>query len=564
MRLNELQITLFWAGVIGFLGACVSLGFRKLTQLAHLAFTGQGGGYVESFSHLPLWMRMAVPTMGGLLAGLTIYLGMRWRRQQSSTDYMEAIVLGNGVVPARLSLMKCLSALFSISSGASIGREGPLVQLSAMGASLVGRWRKASVLQLRLLVACGAAAGIASAYNAPIAGAMFVAEIVLQSMAMETFGPLVFASVVATITVRQFEGDRPLYELASVRMGSNWEILPLALLGIGAGLFAPWFLRLLRWSERAFTKLSLPAYARLALGGLLVGGIAVYRPEVCGNGYSIVNELLRDGMVWQVLLLLLGLKILATAATFGSGAMGGVFTPTLFSGAALGYLAWVGIHLLWPSPLLPQAFTAVGMGALLSAMTHAPIMAIIMLFELTLDYQLILPLMLACVLAHYTCLAFERKSIYAESLQRKGAGGFRPSIWTITVAQLMKPNPVSVTESAGFRTIAESFVANRFNYLYVTDADGKFRGAISLHDIKSYLHTEELAQLVIARDLMRERFPSISPDASLSEALERFSNHDGERMPVISSRQDGKLLGSIAKSELFLALAEGAGKGSER
>ncbi len=559
LRLSELQITLFWAGVIGFTGACLSLGFRKLTELLHAVFTGHAGSYVESFSHLPVWARLAVPALGGVLAGLTVFLGMRWRRGQNSTDYMEAIVLGDGVVSARSSLLKCLSAMFSISSGASIGREGPLVQLSAMGASLLGRWRKASTLQRRLLVACGAAAGIASAYNAPIAGAMFVAEIILQSMAMETFGPLVFASVVATITTRQLQGDHPLYELASVRLGSHWEIIPLVFLGIGAGLVAPWFLRLLRWSERAFARWSLPAYARLGLGGLLVGVIAMRAPEVCGNGYSVVNQLLRDGAIWQVLLLVLGLKVLATAITFGSGAMGGVFTPTLFIGAALGYLAWDGIHLFWPAPLRPEIFTAVGMGAFLAATTHAPIMAIIMLFELTLDYQLILPLMLACVLAHYTCLGFEKRSIYAESLRRKGAGQLRRRTWALTVGELMKPAPIQVPETAGFRTIAENFVANRFNYLYVTDAEGRFRGAISLHDVKSYLHTEELAELVIARDIMRERFPTLSPDASLSEALERFATHDGERIPVVSTRIGGRLIGSVAKSELFLALAEAAG-----
>ncbi len=562
IRPSELQVTLFWAGVIGFAGACASVAFRKLTALVHWAITHQNGGYVESFTHLEPWERLAIPAIGGVLAGLTIALGMRWRRQHSSTDYMEAIVLGDGVLSARSSLVKSLSALFSIASGASIGREGPLVQLSAMIASLIGRIRKTPTLQLRILVACGAAAGIASAYNAPIAGALFVAEIVLQSMAMETFGPLVFASVVATLTVRQLLGEQPLYEIPPVRLGSNWEIFPHLLLGLVAGLVGPWFLRLLRGSEQLFSRLALPPYLRLGLGGLVVGLLAIRHPEVCGNGYSIVNQILKGDLLWEALLFLLVWKLLATAATFGSGAVGGVFTPTLFAGACLGSLVGQAVQAVWPGPALSSpSFALVGMGALLAATTHAPIMAIIMLFELTLDYQMILPLMLACVVAHYTSLAFEKKSIYAESLQRKGAGSFRDRLAGLRVAELMKPNPLSVNENAGFRTIAESFVAHRFNNLYVTDRGGNFRGVISLHDIKTCLNEGDLADLVLARDILRENFPSIAPEVSLTEALDHFANYDGERMPVTVGGATGLLVGSISKTDLLLALAERARPG---
>ncbi|MEO6785687.1 MAG: ClcB-like voltage-gated chloride channel protein [Chthoniobacteraceae bacterium] len=559
LRPNQLQVRLFWAGVIGFAGACASVGFRKLTSLVHFALTQRNAGDVESFSQLPVWGRLVIPAIGGVLAGFAITFGMRWSRKRISTDYMEAIVLGDGILPVRASLVKSLSALFSVASGASIGREGPLVQLSAMIGSLVGRMRKTPTLQLRLLVACGAAAGIASAYNTPIGGALFVAEIVLGSLAMETFGPLVFASVIATLTVRQFLGEQPLYRIPPVRLGSNWEILPHVLLGLLAGLLAPWFLRLLRGSERLFSKLALPAFLRLGLGGLIVGVLAMRYPEVCGNGTSVVNQILRGDLIWQTLLILLVLKLVATAATFGSGAVGGVFTPTLFLGACLGTLFGHGLQVIWPgSPVLAQAFTVVGMGALLAATTHAPIMAIIMIFELTLDYQIILPLMLACVVAHYTCMRFEKKSIYAESLKRKGAGGFDQYLEGLRLADLIKPDPLCVNEDAGFRAIVENFVAHRYNFLYVTGGDGKFRGAISLHDIKSYLDNLDLANLVIARDIMREHFPTISPDASLHEALERFAHHDGERLPVTLGGGNGRLVGSVSKADLILALAERA------
>ena len=556
-RPTELQRTLFWSGVIGFAGACSSVVFRNATALVHRLMTHQNGGYVESFTHLPPWERLVLPALGGVLAGLTLSLGLRWHRTKSSTDYMEAIVLGDGILSARLSLVKSLSALFSIASGASIGREGPLVQLSAVIASWLGRLRKTPALKLRLFVACGAAAGIAAAYNAPIAGALFVAEIILQSMAMESFGPLVFASVISTLTVRQLTGTRSMYEIPAVNIGSDWEILPHLLLGLLAGLLAPWFLRLLRTSERLFSRLALPPALRLGLGGLVVGALAMRHPEVCGNGYSVVNQILRGDILWESLLVVLALKLVATAATFGSGAVGGVFTPTLVIGACLGSLVGQGVQAIWPGqPISSQAFAIIGMGALLAATTHAPIMAIIMLFELTLDYQIILPLMLACVVAHYTCLAFERKSIYADSLKRKGGGLFRQQLEGLRVAAFMKPNPGSIRENARFREIAERFVANRFNYLYVTDEQGSFRGVISLHDIKSYLNDADLAELVIARDLVQPESCLITPESSLTEALECFVRHEGERLPVLSGGPAGKLVGSISKTDVILALAE--------
>ena len=255
---------------------------------------------VESFGQLPVWRRVLIPALGGLLAGIVIWLGNRWRGNVTTTDYMEAVVLGDGKISARRSLTKCLSALFTIASGGSIGREGPLVQLSSLAASLAGRLQKWSTPRLRLLVGCGAAAGIASAYNAPIAGALFVAEIVLGSVAMEIFGPLVFASVIATLTVRGFLGATPLYDIPPFRLNRNWEIIPYVALGLTSGLLAPWFVRLLSASEQLFARIRLPVYLKMCLGGLIVGVLAIWHPEVCGNGYSAVNAILRGQWLWQV------------------------------------------------------------------------------------------------------------------------------------------------------------------------------------------------------------------------------------------------------------------------
>ena len=355
-------------------------------------------------------------------------------------------------------------------------------------------------------------------------------------------------------------GTNPLYEIVVpvVRLHTNWEILPHLLLGIVAGLVAPWFLRSLRWSERAFAATALPPYARLMVGGLIVGGLSILQPEVVGNGYSVIGHLLDGRLLWQSVLVILVLKLLATEATFGSGAVGGVFTPTLFAGASIGYIFGTGVLAVWPGHTLPvlNVFTLVGMGAFLAATTHAPIMAIIMLFEMTLDYEIILPLMLACVIAHYTSTAFEPASIYSESLKRKGAAYVRQQLASLRVADLMKKNPVAVGEVSRFAEIAENFLTNRFNYLYVVGPDRTFKGAISLHDVKNYLNTPELAGIIIARDIVREQFPTVAPDESLTDALNVFSRHDGERLPVMSNFEDRTLVGSLSKTDVILALAE--------
>jgi CIC family chloride channel protein len=558
-RLTELQITLLWAGLVGFLGAISSLLFREGTRAVHYLLTHSNLALVDSFTHMPPWQRLLTPTLGGILAGTTILFGMRFSRQSKSTDYMEAIVLGEGNVPFRSSLVKSASALFTVATGGSIGREGPMVQLAAVVASLPGRFRHWPTPRRRLMVACGAAAGIASAYNAPIAGALFVAEIILGSVAMETFGPLVFASVVATMTVRGSPviGDAPLYNVPSFKLNATWEIVPYAVLGVVAGVGAPWFLRFLRYCETLFEKSRLPLIPRLALGGLIVGGLAVFYPEMAGNGYSSINSILHSEWSWSLLLAIFICKILATGATFGSGAVGGVFTPTLFVGAGFGYLAGCGFHALWPhSALTPSAFALVGMGAFLAATTHAPLMAILMVFEITLDYAIILPLMMGCVIAYYLSIGIEPASIYSDSLKRKGARLFDEQLSRLRVLDLMKTDPPTIPVTAGFVEIAQYFLSHRFSYLYVVDPQRKFLGVVSLHDIKPYLNEPEMADVIIAEDILRENFPTITPNVSLANALEYFVRHDGERLPVLDAEH--KLLGRISKSDIILAIAERA------
>lgn len=552
-RVNEAQMTLLWAALIGFAGAWSSIFFRAATELCHRLATGHGGGYVESFRLLPWWQRLAIPAAGGLLAGLTLWIGSRFKARENSTDYMEAVVVGDGKLSVRVSLVKCLSSLFSGASGGSIGREGPLVQLSSLAASVLGQLMRFPLARQRQLVACGAAAGIASAYHAPVSGAFFVAEIVLGSLAMESFGPLVVSSVIATLTIRAHQGSEALYTAPVFAINDLREFVPYVLLGVCCGLAVPLYLRFLKGSETAFSKLRLPPYLRLALGGLVVGALAIWRPEVAGNGSSLVFGILNHPGAWQVLAVVLACKLVATGATFGSGAVGGVFTPTLFVGAAFGYLFGEACGFLLPGwGLAPGAFGLVGMGAFLAAATGAPVMAIVMIFELTLNYQILMPVMLAGVLSYYVARSLTSRSLYGEALKRKGHAFVSEYLAGLKVGGLMGEARDPIPAEAGFRDVVARFLHSRCELLDVEE-NGKFAGTISLHDIKPYLDQPELEALLIAKDVMREETQRLAPGQSIAEALHAFGASESDRLPVLA--EDGRLLGSLTKGDLLLFLA---------
>jgi chloride channel protein, CIC family len=558
-RIGERQFMLVWAALIGLLGALAAEVFRRATDILHYLATGSDSEIISSFARLPFWQRIAVPTVGGLLAGFTLWIGNRLTsrlRQKTTTDYMEAIVVGSGSISVPASIVKSLSALFSISTGASIGREGPLVQLSSLVASLVAQFRNMPIAQRRQLVACGAAAGIASAYNAPIAGSFFVAEIILGTVVVEALGPLILAAVVATFTAQMLHGGGPIYKSPGFTLQSPWELIPLTGVGVLAGFLAPAYLWFLRAVQRLFSKVTLPVPAKIALGGAIVGGLAVISPDVCGNGQGLLSILYHQNWYSDEILAIFLLKLVATAATFGSGAVGGIFTPSLFVGAALGMLYGRGVLFLFPVfHSNPAMYAVVGMGSFIAATTGAPLMSILLGFELTLDYTIAPLLMVNCVVAYYCSSIFEKQFIYGESLERKGAAFFNRQLAQAKIVDLIRRDPITLPANATFAEIEKSFLQNRYQHIYIVGKEMKFLGAVSLHDIKEFLDQPELGNMVIAADIMKEDFPRISPAQPMADALEKFSEVDSERLPVVDNLGSQRLIGSISKTDIMLHLA---------
>jgi chloride channel protein, CIC family len=566
LRLSERQLTLIWAALIGVLGALASESFKKATDILHLVATGSSSSIISSFAKLPWWQRLAVPTAGGLLAGLTLWFGNRLFasiRQKSTTDYMEAIVVGSGIISVRASIVKSVSALFSISTGTSIGREGPLVQLSSLAASLVGRILKMPIPQRRHLVACGAAAGIACAYKAPIAASLFVAEIILGTIVVESLGPLILASVVAAFVSQFLSGGEPLYKSPGFNLHTRWEIVPLCFVGIFLGFLAPGYLRFLRLAERLIAKIDIPVPLKLALGGAVVGALAILNPEVCGNGQGLLQSLFHQNWLWNGIVAIILLKLVATATAFGSGVVGGVFTPTLFIGAATGVL--YGQAVLHFAPGLradPAMYGFIGMGSFIAATTGAPLMAILMAFELTLDYSLVPYLMVNCVVAYYCSGIFEKRFMYGESLERKGAAFFKQQLAEVNLRDLVRSDPLTLPQNATFAQIAETFVQHRFQHIYIVDKENRLLGAISLHDVKTFLDRPELESVVIAADIMDEDFPRVARTQGMNEALRKFAEAKSERLPVVDNLHSRQLVGSISKTDIILHLAGDQSEGA--
>jgi len=560
--LNEEAFHLVLAGLVGVIGGLVNLFFFYAVHLI------QPGDPVEVAGRLNDWERVLVPTLGGLAAGLILHWGLRFVGPQGSTNLLEVVVAGDGRLPFRTVLVKTISAIISIATGASIGREGGITQLAATLSSKLGQIAKWPPYRLRLLVGCGAASGIAAAYNAPIAGAVFSALIVLGNFSMNLFAPLVFSSVIAAMVSRSFFGIERWYKIPPFPAATLPQLPWFVLLGVLCGAVGAVFLKLLRLGEERFRRLNWPVYLRLTLAGLIVGIIAIGFPGVCGNGFSMTNDILHEKFLTAAnpLLWLAGLlvaKWVATAATVGAGTVGGVFTPTLFIGASAGALFGTALHQLggWAAGVPAGAFALVGMGAVLAATTRSPLLAMIMIFELSLDYSLVPPLMLACVVSILVARQLHGESVYTEHLRVKGLAlgqeTSRPgATMEQTIGDLMRAPVTPVRENTPLREIADQFLTNSNNFLPVVDAQRRLIGMVALQDLKEFLNASQDLGAVIAYDVMRPPPKCLTPGQRLLEALPAVLESEFRNVPVVNNPAENKLVGAVVRAEVLAIFSE--------
>lgn len=560
--LREEALHLALAGVVGVLGGLVNLFFFYGIEHVKLFFLRQPGDPVVVAEMMAGWERVLIPTAGGLVAGLVLHWGLRIVGRQGSTNMLEVVVAGDGKLPLRSGLVNAASSLVSIGTGASIGREGGITQVTATLASKLGQLAHWPPYRLRLLVGCGAASGIAAAYNAPIAGAVFAALIVLGNVSMNLFAPLVFSSVIAAMVSRSFFGIKPWYVVPPFEFTSVLQLPWFVLLGLVCGVMGAVFLKMIRQVKGHFEQVRQPIYVKMALGGLVVGLIAIKFPGVWGNGYVVTNRILQNELPLLVLGGLFLAKLLATVFTVSSGTVGGVFTPTLFLGASLGGLFGVTLHILGCALELPtSSFALVGMGSVLAATTRSPFLAMIMVFEISLDYSLVPPLMLGCVMAIVMAGRLEKESIYTEPLRLKGLmEGEETTRFGAATAQtvgdvMLAPVP-PVRETAPLREIADRFLTNANNFLPVVDAEHRLLGIVALHDLKEHLGAGAELSVVIAYDVMRPPPRCATPNQRLVDVLQLALVSEQQNIPVVSTLTENRLVGALSRAQVLGLFSE--------
>jgi CIC family chloride channel protein len=537
------------AGLAGALGAVV---FRTFTHDL-IRLWGGAEDIVVAAGRLAPWLRVLLPTAGGLVGGVIAHFFFAEKGPSGISHLIEVVSLGRRVVRLRPSLGRVASSLAVISTGGSEGREGPIVQIGAASASALARLARLSPERVRILTACGMAAGIAGAYNTPIAATLFVLEVVVGTFSMAIFGPAVVSAVVSTVTVRMLLGAAPIYQVPPFELSSLGEFVPYAVIGVLSGVSSALFARILAFGKRLARKTGLPIWATMPIGGAIVGAIGILYPQVWGNGFEAANGILQGNPSLGFLLALYVGKMVATSATIGSGGVGGVFTPTLLVGATLGGVVARVTQGAAPVVAAPVAgYALLGMGGLMAGMTRAPLLAVIMMFELSESPAVLLPMLVVSVLSILAARVFQKHSIYIESLRSAGI------VWektpeataasSLKVADVMRTDVSPLARAAPLSEVLNRFLKSRSLMLYVADEEGRLLGAVDIHAVKEIFSEKELSPTVIAEDMVSE-VPSVTPQESLTSVNEKLWFRDLGQLPVVDST--GRFLGIVTRRDLL-------------
>lgn len=557
-RLDQHVTSLVLAMMIGVLSGYGAVLFRYIIKAFQYAFYQETGDILDFAHTLPSYSVTCMPAIGGLLVGLLVRFGAREAKGHGVPEVMEAVSLRNGRIRKRVALVKIMASAICIGSGGSVGREGPIVQIGAsIGSSFIQIFKLSRPLQ-KTMVGCGAAAGIAATFNAPIAGVLFALEVLLGDFGLAAFSPVVLSSVTATIISRHYFGDFPAFEIPTYELTSLWEFLIYPVLGLLAGLVAILFIVVLYKSEDLFDAVKIPEWVKPAIGGLLLGLILLKWPYVFGVGYGAIGKSLVNDMPGLLLLWLVFLKIAATSITLGSGGSGGIFAPSLFIGAmAGGFFGWAA-NILFPGiTSSPGAYALVGMGAVVAGTTHAPITAILIIFEMTSEYKIILPMMITCILSTVIASSLKRGSIYTIKLLRRGvdiSGGLEQNILRgLKVKQFMRSDVATVPEGMFLIDLFNTFKARDVSYLHVVNGNLDLTGIISFRDIRPSLQEEDLHYLIVAKDVANTDLATVSAEDDIQKALQRMSERGISQLPVVGGDNRKKVIATLTEKDVIAA-----------
>lgn len=546
LHLREKHTVALQAILMGLAGTAAALLFEEGTNAVQYLYSGVWGGRIDWFARASYLLRIIIPVVGAVVAA-SILLWADARYHSAAPEYMEAFSLGNGRLHRRQGFFRSLSAAVSLGTGVCIGKEGALMQSAAVAASGIGRLLHVSAPRLRLMVGCGAAAGMTAAFHTPLAACLFVCEIVIGTFSIGYLAPLLTASGAAYLTVWLLGRHAPLFPCAGA-FGSVHEILLCALLAVPAAAAGRLWVWLLGTSRRLLSGRALWLIPRMTAAAAAVGAVACLQPYIIGHGQEAISALLQGQFNAGESAQLCLLKALLIALVFGVGTMGGVLTPTLMIGCALG-TAFGMQAAAWQ--MIPQGhiviFSMVGMAVFFAAAGRAPITAIILVIELSLCADLIFPTMAAVTIAYGLCRLLPGKSLYDASVAP--LPGERHKLATVLVADIMHPHPFCVCEDVPLSRMEHLLLRHPGECIPVVTAQGQLCGIIP-----AGLSETETEGAITAGKLMRSELPGLTSETRLPEALSAFNTTTADSLPVVTP-ETGQLCGSVSRDELYRTVA---------
>ncbi len=556
LRKKEDRLALALSLVIGALVGLVVVGF--------LLLTGRLGAHIYPAGG-PGWRRLVTPIVGSLIAGYLLFRYFPLARGSGIPQTRAAVFIHDGRISLRSVIGKFMVTSLTLASGIPLGREGPSVYMGAGLASSIGRRLGLSRNQIRWLLPVGGAAALSAAFNTPIAAVLFTLEEIMGDLHAPVLGSVVIASATSWMVLHLVLGDNPLFQVASYRLVSLYELLIYALLGIIGGFVAVGFVKLLLWLRSKFQKLPASTlWLQPVAGGLVVGVFGFFVPQVMGVGYEHVERVLNGDMIIKTVLLLALLKIIAVSVSYASGNAGGIFGPSLFIGAMVG--AGVGglAHLAFPASTAgPGAYALVGMGAAFAGVVRAPLTSVIMIFEVTRDYTIIVPLMIANLLAYYISHRLQRETVYEALALQDGlhlpSGAFRAAsgLWVTTA---LRESPQPLTAEMKVDEATARFGDSDLESWPVVDDDGLI-GMVRVNDVVDAA-TGNQRPVTIATIMKRARalvkdgnaeIPHVHKDQPLGLALARMGDTGHNALPVVSRSNIREMVGIVTLVDVLKA-----------
>lgn len=565
------QYVLFLLFSMG-IGALTGLGvyvFRWMIIFFREFFWGYGDNIVSVVTAAPWWWRLIIPTAAGLAVGPIITFIVPEARGPGVPEIIKAISKPECVIRHKVSLLKALITSLLIGAGASVGREGPIVQIGgSVGSSLAQLFRLNPNLR-PVCLAVGAAAGISAAFNAPLAGAIFAIEVILVDLEVAYISHIIVASAVGSLIARTFWGELPYLDISAFSLNYSYDLPLFLLLGVLSGLLSIVFIRSLDLTEKLFNAVPLPQWIKPGLGGLCLGLLALWLPDVMGVGYHLVNTGLAGQFALSMALLLLCGKLAATSLCIGSGMSGGIFAPSLCLGVTLGSVLCLGIKILFPDAALsPASFALVGMGAVVGGTTLAPLTAVVTIFELTASYKVILPMLLACISSSMIVRLLYGYSAYERKLIKQGIsivrGHFDNPLRYLKASDLMEKDFPFIRADDTLEKVLCKAVESSYPHFVVLDKAERLAGIIGLRDLKDLMRPErQIPDATPASHFMTTKVCTISADGCLEEALQVMDNHHISCMPVVDPDHPEKVLGILKKDDVIHAYRDKSWKSGQ-